>query len=125
MSERTFYERFLRPVLFRLPGEVAHDLGKLTLRTSLPWRWLGRGLCVDDPRLSTEVGGLALANPVGVSAGLDKKAAALPGLMHLGVGAVTVGSILPDRRPGNPKPRLIRYPEQETLLNCYGLPSLG
>jgi len=125
MSDRTFYERFLRPVLFRLPGEVAHDLGKLTLRTSLPWRWIGRGLRVGDARLRTQVGGLELVNPIGVSAGLDKNASALPGLMHLGFGAVTVGSILPDRRPGNPKPRLIRYPEQESLLNCYGLPSLG
>jgi len=125
MSDRTFYERFLRPVLFRLPGEVAHDLGKLTLRASLPWRWIGRGLRVGDARLRTQVGGLELVNPIGVSAGLDKNASALPGLMHLGFGAVTVGSILPDRRPGNPKPRLIRYPEQESLLNCYGLPSLG
>ncbi|MBL8664479.1 MAG: dihydroorotate dehydrogenase 2 [Candidatus Odyssella sp.] len=125
MTDRTFYERFLRPALFRLPGEVAHDLGKLTLRTSLPWRWMGRRLRIADPRLRTQVGGLALDNPIGVSAGLDKNAAALPGLMHLGFGAITVGSILPERRPGNPKPRLIRYPEQESMLNCYGLPSVG
>ena len=125
MSDRTFYERFLRPVLFRLPGEVAHDLGKLTLRTSLPWRWIRRSLRINDARLRTQVGALELVNPIGVSAGLDKNASALPGLMHLGFGAVTVGSILPERRPGNPKPRLIRYPEQESLLNCYGLPSLG
>jgi dihydroorotate dehydrogenase len=69
-------------------------------------------LRVGDARLRTQVGGLELVNPIGVSAGLDKNASALPGLMHLGFGAVTVGSILPDRRPGNPKPRLIRYPEQ-------------
>lgn len=125
MRDRTFYERAIRPALFRLPGEVAHDLGKLTLRSSLPWRWLGRGLRGDDPRLRTRVGGLELANPIGVSAGLDKNAAALPGLMQLGFGAITVGSILPEPRPGNPKPRLIRYPEQESMLNCYGLPSVG
>jgi dihydroorotate dehydrogenase len=82
-------------------------------------------LRVDDARLRTRVGGLELANPIGVSAGLDKNAPALPGLMQLGFGAITVGSILPERRPGNPKPRLIRYPEQQSMLNCYGLPSIG
>ena len=125
MSERTFYERFLRPALFALPGEVAHDFGKLTLRSSVPWRWIGRRLRAGDPRLATRVGGLELANPIGVSAGLDKNAAALPGLMQLGFGAVTVGSILPEKRPGNPKPRLVRYPDQQSMLNCYGLPSIG
>ena len=55
----------------------------------------------------------------------DKNAAALPGLMQLGFGAITVGSILPEPRAGNPKPRLIRYPGQQSMLNCYGLPSIG
>jgi dihydroorotate dehydrogenase len=45
--------------------------------------------------------------------------------MQLGFGAITVGSILPERRTGNPKPRLVRYPEQQSMLNCYGLPSIG
>jgi dihydroorotate dehydrogenase len=125
MSDRTFYERFLRPALFRLPGETAHGLGRLALRSSRPWRNLGRRLRVADSRLETAVGGLSLWNPVGVSAGLDKNAAALPGLMHLGFGSITVGSILPERRTGNPKPRLIRYPAEESMLNCYGLPSIG
>jgi dihydroorotate dehydrogenase len=125
MSDRTFYERFLRPALFRLPGEVAHDLGKATLGHAVPWRWMARHLRVADSRLAARVGGLELMNPIGVSAGLDKNAAALPGLMQLGFGSITVGSILPERRAGNPKPRLIRYPEQQSMLNCYGLPSIG
>ena len=125
MSDRTFYERFLRPVLFALPGETAHEIGKLALRSALPWRRAARRLRVADRRLATRVGGLDLANPIGVSAGLDKNAEALPGLMQLGFGAITVGSILPDRRPGNPKPRLIRYPAEQSMLNCYGLPSTG
>jgi dihydroorotate dehydrogenase len=125
MSQHTFYERFMRPLLFRLPGETAHELGKLALRSALPWRRLGRGLRIADPRLETRVGDLRLSNPVGVSAGLDKNAEALPGLMQLGFGAITVGSILPEPRPGNPKPRLIRYPAEQSMLNCYGLPSIG
>ncbi len=125
MSDRTFYERLLRPLLFRLPGETAHELGKLALGSALPWRGLGRRLRVTSERLATRVGGLDLANPIGVSAGLDKDAEALPGLMQLGFGAITVGSILPERRAGNPRPRLIRYPAEQSMLNCYGLPSRG
>src|SRR5689334_6690072 len=125
MSDRTFYQRFLRPLLFRLPGETPHELGKLTLRSALPWRRLAKQLRVTDERLATRVGSLDLVNPIGISAGLDKNAEALPGLMQLGFGAITVGSILPEPRPGNPKPRLIRYPAEQSMLNCYGLPSLG
>ncbi len=119
------YTSLLRPLLFQLPAEAAHDIGKATLKHAFPWNVLSRMFRVDDPRLHTRVGGLELSSPVGLAAGFDKNAEALAGLDHLGFGYLTVGSILPTERPGNAKPRLIRYPDKESMLNCYGLPSDG
>ncbi|MGE4340023.1 MAG: hypothetical protein AB7E55_29320 [Pigmentiphaga sp.] len=73
----------------------------------------------------TSLGPLVLRNPIGLSAGFDKNAEALLGLQELGFGYLTVGSILPQWRKGNDKPRLVRLPESSSLLNCYGLPSHG
>jgi len=117
------YERVLRPLLFRLEPETAHELGQAALRHEWPWRFMG--MSQSDPRLRTKVGGLDLASPIGLAAGLDKNGDSIPGLQHLGFGYLAIGSIRPEPSDGNPKPRLIRYAETESLGNCYGLPSAG
>jgi dihydroorotate dehydrogenase len=71
------------------------------------------------------VGAFPLSNPVILSAGFDKSGTSLSGLDQLGFGAITIGSILPSYRPGNPRPRVLRLPDQLSLMNCYGLPSDG
>src|SRR5947209_6894480 len=109
------YTALLRPLLFRLPPEAAHELGKAALKHAFPWNLLAAQHTVPDPRLRTRLGGLELASPVGLAAGFDKNAEALAGLEHLGFGYVTVGSVLPGPRPGNSKPRLIRYPDRESM----------
>ncbi|MCK9509298.1 MAG: dihydroorotate dehydrogenase 2 [Pigmentiphaga sp.] len=118
-----FYDHVLRPLLFQCPPEFAHDLAKLALKTGAPWKLLGAKAA--SPRLQSRLGALRIANPIGLSAGFDKNAEALAGLSQLGFGYLTIGSMLPTPRSGNPKPRLLRLPEQESLLNCYGLPSDG
>lgn len=117
------YDALLRPLLFTVPPETAHDISKLALKSERPWRALSAP--ANDGRLAVDLGGLALSGPICLSAGYDKNAEALRGLQYLGFGAITVGSILPEPRPGNPRPRLIRYPEERSLGNCYGLPSDG
>ena len=119
------YERVLRPALFCLPAETAHNLGKRALSVELPWRLQAGRYRVADPRLETEVAGLRQSSPFGLTAGFDKDALALPGLAHLGFGSVTVGAIMPEPRAGNPRPRLSRRLEERALLNCMGLPSRG
>ena len=117
------YERVLRPLLFQLEPETAHELGQTALRHEWPWRFMGMGQT--DPRLRTKVGSLDLSSPIGLAAGLDKNGDSVPGLQHLGFGYLAIGSIRPEPSGGNPKPRLIRYVETESLGNCYGLPSAG
>ena len=117
------YERLLRPLLFRLDAETAHRLGQFVLRRELPWSLLPP--FDDGGRLAVRVGDWNLESPIGLAAGFDKDGDAVAGLQHLGFDYVTVGSILNAPSSGHPRPRLIRYPEQESMVNCYGLPSQG
>jgi dihydroorotate dehydrogenase len=119
------YTSALRPLMFCMPPEAAHDLAKITLRSRFPWSLAKMRKVTGLERLRCKAGGLELASPLGLAAGFDKNAEALPGLDQLGFGYLTVGSILPSPRAGNRKPRLLRLPEKESLLNCYGLPSAG
>lgn len=116
----------LRPLLFRLDPETAHRMGRTLLRR--PWfvgRLAGSGLLLEDERLRVDLGGVAAPNPVGVSAGFDKDCDMADSLMRFGFGYVVSGSVMYRRRPGNPRPRLIRDPDREALYSCMGLPSLG
>jgi dihydroorotate dehydrogenase (fumarate)/dihydroorotate dehydrogenase len=117
------YKHLVRPLLFCLDPERAHRLAQATLASEIPWALLGLG--EPDPRLKTKVGRLALSSPIGLGAGFDKNGRAVPGLQHLGFGFVCVGSIVPKPSAGNARPRLLRYPETESLVNCYGMPSEG
>jgi dihydroorotate dehydrogenase len=69
--------------------------------------------------------GLKFANPIGLAAGLDKDAVALVGLASLGFGFVEVGTVTPQPQPGNPQPRLFRYPRQQALINRMGFNNAG
>jgi dihydroorotate dehydrogenase len=118
------YTSLVRPALFRLPADTAHDLGRIGLRWRTPWRLLA-GEAPADPRLATDLGGLALASPIGLAPGFDKSGDLVPALSELGFGYVVVGSITPEPRRGNPRPRLHRYADRSSLTNCMGMPNVG
>jgi dihydroorotate dehydrogenase len=75
--------------------------------------------------LETDLGGLRIRSPIGLAPGFDKSGDLVPGLARLGFGYVTVGSITTQPRAGNPKPRLHRYPDRQSVTNCMGMPNLG
>lgn len=56
---------------------------------------------------------------------MDKNGVALPAWEALGFGFVEVGTITAHPQPGNPKPRLFRFPEQEALINRLGFNNEG
>lgn len=119
------YERLIRPGLFLFPAERAHALGKRVLSMEWPWRTLSNRFQVNDSRLRTVVAGLRLQSPIGLAAGFDKDADALPGLSHLGFGSITVGTIMPKARTGNSAPRMFRRPRDMAIVDHLGLPSKG
>jgi len=113
----------LKPLLFRLDAEVAHEwttrLMVMTHRLGL----LGREAVADGAPV--KVLGLAFPNRVGLAAGMDKSARAVEAWSALGFGAVEVGTLTPRPQPGNPKPRLFRLPEHEALINRMGFNNPG
>ena len=113
--------RLTRPLLFRLPAEFTHHLGINALRA---YGLLARELR-PLPGREVEVMGLRFANPIGLAAGLDKNGDALRGLAALGFGFIEVGTVTPRPQPGNPKPRMFRYPSSEALINRLGFNNHG
>ena len=113
----------VRPLIFRLDPETAHNLAF----------WLGERVCswprLPEPEypaaLRRTAFGLDFPTPLGLAAGLDKGATLLPLWKALGFGHVEIGTVTPRPQPGNPKPRLFRFPEAGLILNRMGFNSEG
>lgn len=120
--------RFVKPVLFGLPAETAHDVvyGGLRIGQDTPIESVLRDFYrVSDDRLRVEAFGQAFPNPVGVAAGFDKNARIPSMLASLGFGSVEVGGVTAEPQAGNPRPRMFRLPEDEGIVNRMGLNNHG
>jgi dihydroorotate dehydrogenase len=114
----------LRPWLFSLDSEQAHNLTLNSLDRAERWGLLG---CLikkptPDPRTLC---GLTFPNPVGLAAGLDKDGKHIDALGTLGFGFLEIGTITPKPQPGNPKPRMFRLPEAQAIINRMGFNNDG
>lgn len=117
----------LRPLLFRLKPETAHELTLWLLRALggvPPAAWVARRV-FQAPDLPVECFGLKFRNPVGLAAGYDKDGLGFRGLACLGFGHVEVGTVTKIAQPGNPKPRVFRLVEDRALINRMGFPGRG
>ena len=114
----------LKPLLFQLDAEQAHDITLKSLKLAEQAKLL---VLLPKPPVcvAREVMGLQFPNPVGLAAGLDKNAAYIDGLAALGFGFIEVGTITPRPQPGNPKPRLFRVKEAQGIINRFGFNNLG
>jgi dihydroorotate dehydrogenase len=112
--------KILRPLLFTLNPELAHNATIAALRTGLVL-----GAPPDDPILRTRLAGLDLPNPIGLAAGFDKDVMVPDAMLHLGFGFVECGSVTPRPQKGNPKPRLFRLKEDRAVINRMGFNNLG
>jgi dihydroorotate dehydrogenase len=106
--------------------EQVHEMAIGVLETLSQLRWL---LDVvprpSDQRLNREVFGVRFPNPIGLAAGFDKNARALPAWEALGFGFVEIGTITAQGQAGNPRPRIFRVPEQNALINRLGFNNEG
>ena len=123
----SLYRAALRPMLFAMSPDASHSLAHAALRWGSPWQVLAamQGLQVTDSRLRTKFAGMTFAGPVGLAAGFDKNCDLLDSLSALGFGFLTVGSIMPEPRYGNPFPRIVRYESTGSLGDSMGVPSKG
>jgi dihydroorotate dehydrogenase len=123
------YRAVARPLLFRADPERVHDAtvraAELLSRSPLVCRAVAARRAAVDPRLAVEVAGLRFATPLGLAAGFDKSARAVPLLSSLGFGHVEIGSVSADPSAGNPRPRLFRLPAERAIVVHYGVPNDG
>jgi dihydroorotate dehydrogenase len=120
---------FLKPWLFKFDPEHIHDLtmSGLAFTSQHPGllRLLKIACQLNDEKLETQVLGLNFSNPIGLAAGMDKNARAIPSWAAMGFGFVEIGSITAQAQPGNPKPRLFRLPDDEAIINRMGFNNDG
>lgn len=112
----------MRPAMFSLDAEKAHELGIAALKRGLSAPFSSE---FRDERLEIERFGLKFPNPVGVAAGFDKNGLVVNQLASLGFGFVEVGTVTHEPQPGNPKPRMFRLPDDQALINRLGFNNDG
>ncbi len=121
--------KYIRPLLFRLDPEYTHNLAISALACSAQHRGILKLISANcqlyNPKLEIKRFGLSFPTPIGLAAGLDKNARALPAWQALGFGAIEVGSITAHSQMGNPKPRLFRLPKDKALINRFGFNNDG
>lgn len=121
------YSRVLRPILFTQDAEQAHE------RTMRALAWVSRNEILCDavesvlgaPAMPIDLFGLRFPNPVGLAAGMDKYAAAVPAWAALGFGFSELGGVTWLAQPGNPPPRLFRAVSEEAIVNRMGFNNPG
>jgi dihydroorotate dehydrogenase len=114
----------LRPWLFCIDPEKAHDLTLSNLDRAQRWGVLERLVSkpIQDPQT---LRGIVFPNPVGLAAGLDKDGKHIDALAALGFGFLEIGTVTPKPQPGNPKPRMFRLTEAQAIINRMGFNNDG
>jgi len=121
--------QMIKSLMFRFDPETAHAVAEFFLKNyrlfSPAINYMAKNNFVTDGRLAQEIDGIKYLNPVGLAAGFDKNATMFQSLPALGFGFVEIGTFTPLPQSGNEKPRLFRFPEQETLQNAMGFNNDG
>ncbi len=113
----------LKPVLFKLDPENAHDFAIKSLKFNpFPKKMFE---VEGEEILKIELLGKIFPNPIGMAAGFDKSAEVYNSLLSLGFGFVEVGTVTPLKQFGNPKPRVFRLEDDEALINRLGFNNDG
>jgi dihydroorotate dehydrogenase len=124
----SLYKSIVRPILFRLPAESAHEFALKSLSIALrsrAARQLAAGQFQTNPFGKLQRFGLDFTNPIGLAAGFDKNGCAAQALAALGFGFIEIGSVTAEAQPGNPRPRLFRLPRDRALINRAGFNNCG
>ena len=124
----SIYNSLIRPILFKMQPEKAHEFGVNTLKIGLDSKFaqnFARKRFSCDSFGELERFGLRFKNPLGVAAGFDKNAVVANQLSAIGFGFVEVGTVTFEPQNGNPKPRMFRLPADNALINRLGFNNNG
>jgi dihydroorotate dehydrogenase len=123
------YEQVARRMLFALDSERAHELGVKAMATlgklTPVCRLMEKINQLPSSSKPVEAFGLKFPNAVGLAAGFDKNAEAWLAAAAMGFGHVEIGTVTALGQPGNPKPRMFRYPAEEAVINRMGFNNEG
>ncbi|SFV75445.1 Dihydroorotate dehydrogenase [hydrothermal vent metagenome] len=123
-----YYDK-IKPLLFQFQPETAHHIAECVLRlpniSQLPFQPFLQSHFIKDPILTQEIFGKTFYNPIGLGAGFDKNATMIRGIYTLGFGFTEIGTVTPKPQPGNPKPRMFRHIEEESIQNAMGFNNQG
>ena len=121
------YRRFIRPILFQQDPERAHNMALTMLGLAAKFPPLGNALesFLGAPPLPVSAFGLDFPNPVGLAAGMDKFATAIPVWEKLGFGFCELGGVTWHAQSGNPPPRMFRAVADEAIINRMGFNNPG
>jgi len=119
----------IKPLLFKFEPETAHHIAEAVLRLpnicQIPFNPFLESHFVNDASLRQEIFGHTFLNPIGLGAGFDKNATMIRGIQILGFGFTEIGTVTPKPQPGNPKPRMFRHIEEESIQNAMGFNNDG
>ncbi len=121
------YSLFVRPFLALMDSEKAHKRALFGLRIA-SFTILGRmmlRILYRPKNVTSKTLGMQFRNPLGLAAGMDKKAEAMKGWETLGFGFIEVGGITEHEQTGNPKPRMFRSSKHKALVNRMGFNNPG
>jgi dihydroorotate dehydrogenase len=120
---------YIKPLLFQLQPENAHHIAECVLRLpnicQIPFNPFLKSHFIADDILNQELFGCKFLNPVGLGAGFDKNATMIRGIQTLGFGYTEIGTITPKPQAGNPKPRMFRHVEEQSVQNAMGFNNDG
>ncbi len=122
------YEKLIRPILFNISPETAHEFGiealKIGLSSEMALNFAAKRFA-NESFGGIERFGLKFKNPLGIAAGFDKNGVVVKQLTALGFGFVEVGTVTINPQKGNDKPRLFRLSEDSALINRLGFNNEG
>ena len=121
------YRNYLQPLLFLQESEAAHNrvIGGLSWAGRLPLVPMLTDAVYGAPDLPVTLSSLRFPNPIGLAAGMDKHAAAVPMWERLGFGFVELGGVTQHAQPGNDAPRMFRAVNDRALVNRMGFNNPG
>ncbi len=124
MRKSKIIYKIIRPLIFSLDAEKAHDFTfkilKYSDRLGIPNIFKG-----NIPDIPVSAMGISFPNPIGLAAGLDKNGEHLETLGSLGFGFLEIGTVTPRPQEGNPLPRIFRLKEKYALINRLGFNNQG
>ena len=119
----------IKKIMFNFEPETAHSIAEQGLKL-LPYcyfinKYMVKRNFIDEEILTQNILGTTFKNPIGLGAGFDKNATMIKAMPAMGFGYTEIGTMTPLPQDGNPKPRLFRFPEEESIQNAMGFNNLG